>query len=128
MRTRQAPLAQYRSKRDFSRTAEPSGVRRKGRRRKADGLSFTVQRHAARSLHYDFRLERAPAAMSSRRRAGNGAGRTTRIGGKAQKDDTAGATVADVTISHDRELDGSSGFTKLDTATARRVLSRSAAG
>lgn len=46
-------LAEYRRKRDFARTAEPSG------REKADtgGHSFVVQKHAASHLHYDFRLE-----------------------------------------------------------------------
>ncbi|MEX0741902.1 MAG: DNA polymerase ligase N-terminal domain-containing protein, partial [Phycisphaeraceae bacterium] len=40
--------------RDFKATSEPSG--RKGPRRKGD-LAFVVQKHAARNLHYDFRLE-----------------------------------------------------------------------
>jgi bifunctional non-homologous end joining protein LigD len=49
-------LAEYREKRDFSKTSEPSaGVprasRQGGRRR------FVVQKHAASHLHYDFRLE-----------------------------------------------------------------------
>ena len=45
-------LTEYRRKRDFARTAEPSGkiVRRKGQ-------SFVIQKHAATRLHYDFRLE-----------------------------------------------------------------------
>jgi bifunctional non-homologous end joining protein LigD len=55
-RTRRVPVGRalrtYREKRDFSATAEPRG----GRRRRA-GHSFVVQRHAARRLHYDFRLE-----------------------------------------------------------------------
>ena len=46
-------LAKYRSMRDFTRTAEPSG----GRARKHAGNSFVIQKHAARRLHYDFRLE-----------------------------------------------------------------------
>jgi bifunctional non-homologous end joining protein LigD len=47
-------LELYRKKRDFSKTAEPRG----GRRAKAPGGdSFVVQKHAARRLHYDFRLE-----------------------------------------------------------------------
>jgi len=48
------PLAAYRSKRDFALTPEPSGatgVTDGGARR------FVVQRHRARRLHYDFRLE-----------------------------------------------------------------------
>src|SRR4051794_17118410 len=48
-------LAPYRRKRDFGRTPEPSG---KTARRAADGdRRFVVQRHHARRLHYDFRLE-----------------------------------------------------------------------
>jgi bifunctional non-homologous end joining protein LigD len=47
-------LATYRKKRDFSRTAEPSGERvvAAGNRRR-----FVIQKHAARRLHYDLRLE-----------------------------------------------------------------------
>lgn len=58
-------LQTYRSKRDFKRTREPRGdtVAKKASsaRRKAgaapDGLSYVVQEHHARRLHYDFRLE-----------------------------------------------------------------------
>jgi bifunctional non-homologous end joining protein LigD len=47
-------LAKYRAKRDFSKTAEPSGdVKIK----EAKGLRFVVQKHAASHLHYDLRLE-----------------------------------------------------------------------
>lgn len=45
-------LETYQAKRDFSATPEPKG--RKGRAR---GDSFVLQRHAARRLHYDLRLE-----------------------------------------------------------------------
>ncbi|MFO1101282.1 MAG: DNA ligase D [Methylocystis sp.] len=45
-------LADYRKKRDFSATSEPRG---RGARKK--GASFVIQKHAARRLHYDFRLE-----------------------------------------------------------------------
>ncbi|MCP2327584.1 bifunctional non-homologous end joining protein LigD [Hamadaea flava] len=48
-------LAPYRRKRDFARTPEPSGEARG--RDQAAGLRFVVQRHRARNLHYDFRLE-----------------------------------------------------------------------
>jgi bifunctional non-homologous end joining protein LigD len=47
-------LKEYRRKRDFRVTPEPSG--RQARRRR-DRLGFVVQKHAARRLHYDFRLE-----------------------------------------------------------------------
>jgi len=46
-------LATYRAKRDFRLTREPRG-RARGRR---GTLVFIVQKHSARSLHYDFRLE-----------------------------------------------------------------------
>jgi bifunctional non-homologous end joining protein LigD len=48
-----AKLAKYRSMRDFSRTAEPSGASRTAQ----PGHSFVIQQHAARRMHYDFRLE-----------------------------------------------------------------------
>jgi bifunctional non-homologous end joining protein LigD len=47
-------LASYRKKRDFSKTAEPSGERAVARSKR---LRFVVQKHAARRLHYDLRLE-----------------------------------------------------------------------
>lgn len=48
-----AKLAKYRSMRDFSKTAEPSGTRAPATR----GSLYVIQQHAARRLHYDFRLE-----------------------------------------------------------------------
>jgi bifunctional non-homologous end joining protein LigD len=55
-----AALTKYRKMRDFSRTGEPRGELRKTRspkEKKAPELTFVVQRHDARRLHYDFRLE-----------------------------------------------------------------------
>jgi bifunctional non-homologous end joining protein LigD len=49
-----AGLAIYRKKRDFERTPEPRG---NGTARRVRRPSFVVQKHAARRLHYDFRLE-----------------------------------------------------------------------
>ncbi|MFP3493025.1 DNA ligase D [Pseudomonas sp. SIMBA_059] len=50
------PLSEYNRKRDFEITAEPSGSA-PGNTREAGALSFVIQKHAARNLHYDFRLE-----------------------------------------------------------------------
>src|SRR6187402_2052603 len=47
-------LAKYRAKRDFSKTAEPSGDTNV---KASKGLRFVVQKHAASHLHYDLRLE-----------------------------------------------------------------------
>ncbi len=50
------PLRRYAQKRDFSRTREPPPAAG-GRRAKAAGDRFVIQKHAASRLHYDFRLE-----------------------------------------------------------------------
>jgi bifunctional non-homologous end joining protein LigD len=52
-------LAKYRKMRDFERTREPRGAAKAAKKlaRPAAGLSFVVQKHDARNLHYDFRLE-----------------------------------------------------------------------
>ncbi len=47
-------LQRYRSKRNFEITPEPPPTIGK---RKAHVLAFVIQKHAARNLHYDFRLE-----------------------------------------------------------------------
>lgn len=46
-------LREYRAKRDFKRTPEPAGRRR----RSAGAPRFVVQEHHARAVHWDFRLE-----------------------------------------------------------------------
>lgn len=46
------PLATYNAKRDFTKTAEPAGERSP-----RAGNLFIVQKHAARRLHWDLRLE-----------------------------------------------------------------------
>ena len=45
-------LKEYRKKRKFSKTPEP-----KGKAKKSKTSIFAVQKHDARNLHYDFRLE-----------------------------------------------------------------------
>ena len=51
-------LERYRAKRDFTKTAEPSGgERRAAPARRRSALRFVIQKHAASHLHYDLRLE-----------------------------------------------------------------------
>jgi bifunctional non-homologous end joining protein LigD len=45
-------LKEYRRKRDFHKTSEPSGDQAEPR-----GARYVIQKHAASRLHYDFRLE-----------------------------------------------------------------------
>jgi bifunctional non-homologous end joining protein LigD len=47
-------LAVYEAKRDFAKTKEPEG---RGKVAPSARLRFVIQKHAARRLHYDFRLE-----------------------------------------------------------------------
>src|SRR5262250_671523 len=47
-------LSLYQAKRDFTKTAEPSG---KARVKAAQYPRFVIQKHAASRLHYDLRLE-----------------------------------------------------------------------
>ena len=48
-------LERYRQKRDFTKTAEPSGAR--GAKKRKSKLSYLIQKHDASHEHYDFRLE-----------------------------------------------------------------------
>jgi bifunctional non-homologous end joining protein LigD len=50
---RTGKLTEYRRKRDFTRTGEPEG----GKRKKSPRLAYAIQKHAASRLHYDLRLE-----------------------------------------------------------------------
>lgn len=54
-------LAEYNRKRRFGVTPEPAG---NIRRLKRDALEFVVQKHRARRLHYDFRLEHGGVMLS----------------------------------------------------------------
>jgi len=47
-------LSEYNKKRNFSITSEPPG---KAVAKKKSSLAFVIQKHGARRLHYDFRLE-----------------------------------------------------------------------
>src|SRR5437660_12547833 len=53
-------LRSYRAKRKFAETPEAKGTVQRGR----GGLRFAVQKHQARSLHYDLRLEAAGTLKS----------------------------------------------------------------
>lgn len=57
---RQETLTEYRRKRNFSQTPEPEGKSRTAAR----GHTYVIQKHAARRLHFDFRLEHKGVLMS----------------------------------------------------------------
>ena len=57
------PLDEYRAKRDFTKTPEPSGDGAPARRHGEDRF-FCVQKHLATNLHYDFRLEHDGVLLS----------------------------------------------------------------
>jgi bifunctional non-homologous end joining protein LigD len=50
------PLEEYRRKRRFQVTPEPSGEKR-DRAKREKALAYVIQKHRATQLHYDFRLE-----------------------------------------------------------------------
>ena len=50
------PLDEYRKKRNFKMTPEPSGSAKAGKDKSAP-LLYVIQKHRASRLHYDFRLE-----------------------------------------------------------------------
>ena len=51
-----ATVASYQAKRDFEKTAEPSGIGA-SKVRPSEHLRFVIQKHDATRLHYDLRLE-----------------------------------------------------------------------
>lgn len=51
------PLSEYSRKRNFDITSEPSDAPSAKDRQGASALRFVIQKHDARNLHYDFRLE-----------------------------------------------------------------------
>lgn len=53
-------LKEYKAKRDLSKTKEPAGFKKNS----SSSLNFCIQKHAARHLHYDFRLEYQDVLLS----------------------------------------------------------------
>ena len=59
------PLDEYRRKRDFDKTPEPSGDESRSRPERSGKTSyFCVQKHLASRLHYDLRLEHEGVLLS----------------------------------------------------------------
>jgi DNA ligase D-like protein (predicted 3'-phosphoesterase) len=58
--TKKKSLDEYERKRDFQRTSEPRG----GKKKPDSKPFFVIQKHAARNLHYDFRLQVAGVLKS----------------------------------------------------------------
>jgi len=56
-------IREYHNKRDFIKTPEPVG--NTDRRTKSSSMKFVVQKHDARRLHYDFRLETKEGVLKS---------------------------------------------------------------
>src|SRR5436190_19157915 len=66
-RTATASLKEYRAKRNFTKSPEPTGAKRQSPakpKRKGTQLFFCVQKHLASHLHYDFRLEHHGVLLS----------------------------------------------------------------
>lgn len=52
-----SPVSEYTRKRRFDITSEPPESPSERRRKSSQALAFVIQKHDARNLHYDFRLE-----------------------------------------------------------------------
>ena len=50
-------LKEYKKKRDFKKTSEPVGISSSSKNSKLKKLIYVVQKHHARALHHDLRLE-----------------------------------------------------------------------
>jgi DNA ligase D-like protein (predicted 3'-phosphoesterase) len=58
------PLKEYREKRDFRVSPEPSGLASKKQTKRSRSRIYVVQKHQASRLHYDFRLEHNGVLLS----------------------------------------------------------------
>ena len=58
------PLKEYRGKRDFRVSPEPSGLASKKQSKRSRSRIYVVQKHQASRLHYDFRLEHNGVLLS----------------------------------------------------------------
>ena len=58
-------LQEYHTKRNFSKTPEPSGKASDVGKEDSHRLRFVIQKHQARRLHYDFRLETEEGVLKS---------------------------------------------------------------
>src|SRR6266850_5358838 len=58
------PLKEYREKRDFRVSPEPSGLASKKQSKRSRSRIYVVQKHQASRLHYDFRLEHNGVLLS----------------------------------------------------------------
>ncbi len=64
MKAAGTPLEEYRRKRDFTKSPEPTGAPKKTAQRRKKAPFFCVQKHLASHLHYDFRLEHDGVLLS----------------------------------------------------------------
>ena len=129
--TRREPLKDYARKRDFSRTAEPKPQRPTPKRGKDDGQQFVVQKHDARRVHYDLRLElggtlkswavtRGPSLIAGEKRLAV----RTEDHPMQYLDFEALLEQADLVITAEGSLDDQSPFGKIPCEVARRAKRR----